>query len=384
MIPWLIAGGWIVGQCFRETQVPRIAGLIRGLLRSWEIRIPVTNELSFIIGDKPDVPTGYPTSRLAKGLVLRRQGLDLAEEAVGFGVPVLMRGLQALFPGEAELHLLSGSPNWALTAEYSVNLAERLGAPGKKSVQGEFFYGAKNFLSDVRARFPPARVPLMSLSSGLRRLFGWETTFEQADFGGQVKMTYRFDERTGVLSIDADLSRLQSDSVTEVIVMNEQGAHYFDEYQDSSGNHLVGKEIGCWDEVKAEEASFSSPAQRIAFTVHHGAGCALVSGPRIGGLTIGMVRFWLFLSPTHQALQVHTERQAVLMTSVLLIYPFFMPRRDRSVFRFPPLGIAYIAASLRQAGHDVHLLDCTFLSREAAMQRGAGERRPRWSASTAW
>ncbi len=48
------------------------------------------------------------------------------------------------------------------------------------------------------------------------------------------------------------------------------------------------------------------------------------------------------------------------MTSVLLIYPFFKPRRDRSVFRFPPLGISYIAASLRTAGYPVTLLDCTF------------------------
>jgi anaerobic magnesium-protoporphyrin IX monomethyl ester cyclase len=55
------------------------------------------------------------------------------------------------------------------------------------------------------------------------------------------------------------------------------------------------------------------------------------------------------------------------MTSVLLIYPYFKPRRDRSVFRFPPLGISYIAASLKQAGHAVQLLDCTFLQRKAAL-----------------
>jgi anaerobic magnesium-protoporphyrin IX monomethyl ester cyclase len=57
------------------------------------------------------------------------------------------------------------------------------------------------------------------------------------------------------------------------------------------------------------------------------------------------------------------------MTSVLLIYPFFLTRRDRSVFRFPPLGISYLAASLRQAGHDVHVLDCTFLDRTEALQK---------------
>jgi len=57
------------------------------------------------------------------------------------------------------------------------------------------------------------------------------------------------------------------------------------------------------------------------------------------------------------------------MTSVLLIYPFFKPRRDRSVFRFPPLGLGYIAASLQQAGYSVHLLDCTFMKREEALSR---------------
>ena len=57
------------------------------------------------------------------------------------------------------------------------------------------------------------------------------------------------------------------------------------------------------------------------------------------------------------------------MTSVLLIYPFFKPRRDRSVFRFPPLGLGYIASSLQQAGYTVHLLDCTFMKRDEALSQ---------------
>jgi anaerobic magnesium-protoporphyrin IX monomethyl ester cyclase len=60
------------------------------------------------------------------------------------------------------------------------------------------------------------------------------------------------------------------------------------------------------------------------------------------------------------------------MTSVLLVYPFFRRPLDRSRFRFPPLGIAYIASSLRQAGHDVRLLDCTFLRRDEALTRARG------------
>jgi len=46
-----------------------------------------------------------------------------------------------------------------------------------------------------------------------------------------------------------------------------------------------------------------------------------------------------------------------------------LPRRDRSVFRFPPLGIGYIASALKTAGHDVHVLDCTFLKRKEALTK---------------
>ncbi len=55
------------------------------------------------------------------------------------------------------------------------------------------------------------------------------------------------------------------------------------------------------------------------------------------------------------------------MTSVLLVYPFFRGPRDRSRFRFPPLGPAYVAAGLRAAGHAVELLDGTFLDRDDAL-----------------
>jgi anaerobic magnesium-protoporphyrin IX monomethyl ester cyclase len=56
------------------------------------------------------------------------------------------------------------------------------------------------------------------------------------------------------------------------------------------------------------------------------------------------------------------------VTKVLLIYPFFKPAIDRSVFRFPPLGISTIASSLQKAGHYVNLLDCTFLKKEQALE----------------
>lgn len=57
------------------------------------------------------------------------------------------------------------------------------------------------------------------------------------------------------------------------------------------------------------------------------------------------------------------------MTSILLIYPYFDTPHNRSIFRFPPLGVGYMASCLRNAGYDVHVLDCTFMDRHAALNK---------------
>ncbi len=57
------------------------------------------------------------------------------------------------------------------------------------------------------------------------------------------------------------------------------------------------------------------------------------------------------------------------MSKILLIYPYFRPPNDRSVFRFPPLGVSYLASTLIASGHNVNLLDCTFIKKTDALQQ---------------
>jgi anaerobic magnesium-protoporphyrin IX monomethyl ester cyclase len=52
-----------------------------------------------------------------------------------------------------------------------------------------------------------------------------------------------------------------------------------------------------------------------------------------------------------------------------LVYPFFHPANDNSIFRFPPLGLGYVAAALQKHGDKVVLVDCTFLKRADAIKR---------------
>ncbi|MFX1521050.1 MAG: B12-binding domain-containing radical SAM protein [Promethearchaeota archaeon] len=50
------------------------------------------------------------------------------------------------------------------------------------------------------------------------------------------------------------------------------------------------------------------------------------------------------------------------MVDLLLIYPYF--NDDFAIFKFPPLGIGYIASYVRNYGYSVAIIDCTFMSEE--------------------
>jgi anaerobic magnesium-protoporphyrin IX monomethyl ester cyclase len=59
----------------------------------------------------------------------------------------------------------------------------------------------------------------------------------------------------------------------------------------------------------------------------------------------------------------------IQMAVVTLVYPYFHPHADSSIFRFPPLGLGYIAAYLKQKGISVEIVDCTFIKQEEALRK---------------
>jgi hypothetical protein len=118
---------------------------------------------------------------------------------------------------------------------------------------------------------------LTNTSIRLRKIFNWETTYASAGFEAVVKVTYSVERETGKVYIELDTSDLPP-VITEVVVMNEQGASHFDMYQDASGIPFYGDEIGCWDNVNALEASFESSIHHIAFRLGKVKGAQLFRG----------------------------------------------------------------------------------------------------------
>ena len=59
----------------------------------------------------------------------------------------------------------------------------------------------------------------------------------------------------------------------------------------------------------------------------------------------------------------------IQMTILTLVYPYFHPRIDTSMFRFPPLGLGYIASYLKQHNISVEIVDCTFMTQKASIRK---------------
>lgn len=260
------------------------------------LNIPILPGLTLNFGD-PLSDQRYPTARLQKGFILLDEGIELTEEAVGFGVPVVKRGLQAVFPGNVAMTWLKEGPIWVVTAQYKLNLVEKISRGGNANVGGKSFYAMKDFLAEVIRRYPFFRSLLTNTSSMLRRMFHWKTSYAEEGVSTEVKMTYTIEAGTGRMMVDIDLGGVPPD-LTDVVVMNEQGAHAFDRYRDSSGNRFQGEQVGCWDLVDAEEAWFESSTRKVAFKLSQVEGARLFRGRELIGSRLAWAGFGYTFPPS--------------------------------------------------------------------------------------
>ena len=204
----------------------------------------------------------FPSSRIQKGLILCWKDLDLSEEGVGFGMPVLKLGTESIFPGSWKMSADRCDGHTMVKAEYTMNLVARM-SKGDNVIKNHVFCLACNLFSKIHRDKPKLRESLSNLSGILRQSMGLKDAFCEISSPGSVSATYLIIGS----KVDVFLKFPQIDGCTEKIVLNELGANWFDTYMDSDGCVLKGNEIGSWDEIHAEEATFQDPSDGLSFTL---------------------------------------------------------------------------------------------------------------------
>jgi hypothetical protein len=159
-------------------------------------------------------------------------------------------------------------------------------------------YAGKNMLAGMIRGLPALRRLLTNTSSLLRTTFSWQTTYEPAGYSTYVTLTYTIDPGAGTILIELMSVDSIPDGITEIILMNEQGAHHFDQYQDAEGVVKQGDQIGCWDEVTTASAAFMSSRQRISFKLQQVKGARLYLGRELIGSRLAWSGFGYTFPPS--------------------------------------------------------------------------------------
>lgn len=244
-----------------------------------QVRIPISGEISLLIGDGAG---DYPSSRIQKGPVLIYRNKDLSEEGVGFGVPVLKFGHEAIFPGSKRVTAEKNNDTVVIMIDYDLNLVERMAIRGNKKINSRAFYKIKEWFHGLYREHPGFRGVLMPAFDIVSRICGsiWgiETRFDKVVSAGSVCVTYTINPGESTVSISVDMSRVKKNGCSEVIILNEQGATCFDRYRDSNGISLTEEAIGTWDETSADETSFVDSRDGIEFTLKGIRGSRMLRG----------------------------------------------------------------------------------------------------------
>jgi hypothetical protein len=219
----------------------------------------------------------YPTYLIQKGGVLVFRNNELAEEGLGFGVPLLKDAHEVVFPGCAQISVSKDGKKSIVEANYSMNLVQSMVIAGKR-IDSPVFYKIKESFSPMYRKCAPLRQIGTWASSRLRlaRVIG--NRFENIASRGTVGAIYVIRDYEDTVQVSMDLSRLNSKKTTEIIIANEQGADYFDHYSDSDGTNLMRKAIGIWNEVFADEASFVDSRNGIEFKLRKMKGAKMFRG----------------------------------------------------------------------------------------------------------
>ncbi len=235
------------------------------------------NDISIKILQTNENAGGYPTNSIPKGLTLAYAGIDLTEEGVGFGIPVLKRQFETIFPGNIKI-ISCPEDHLHIIAEYEMNLIERLSMGKTNILKNRFMNSVKEIIAMAHRRMPFMRNLLTNISNLLRFLFGIKTVFETVESAGIIIVDYRIELNQNKILINADTSRIDKKDLKEISIMNELGANYFDRYHDSDGVVLSGKSIGTWQKVFASNASFHDILHSLFFRVYNINGASLYRG----------------------------------------------------------------------------------------------------------
>ncbi len=223
--------------------------------------------ISFKLYKEP-YPSEGKSAYVQKGLIPVINGLniDLCEEGLGFGAPILQYKRDFYFPGEGKI--LSENNLKLMCKKFVFNLIER---NQKETNNIEYF------------SWVPSRLvnSIYKSNLGYFYLYLWEklrrrihiedkissTCFIKVESKGSAEAKFSYEQENGRIKIEVLFENVDTKNLQQIYICNELGGGFFTEYFDGSGLKLKSAQIRGWQTIKSDYAVFYSPNLKIGFKV---------------------------------------------------------------------------------------------------------------------
>ena len=220
-------------------------------------------------------PNCLEIAQLQKGLVLVIDGTELIEEGVGFGAPVVQYEDCTYFSGSAHVSVETEGEHTVLVKSFVLDAVSRKRV-GKAFLINDDFYDFIHRPFDSIYMHNKRLKPVFTKLVELVKVFGVNTEFVKVKPRGLV--TVRYTCLPGSVEVAVSLTQLNKFGCKKILILNEQGAAFFRKYADTDGLMLTNGQVGVWEPVKAEEASFSNANGKVAFSLKNMEGAVFFRG----------------------------------------------------------------------------------------------------------
>ena len=248
-------------------------------------------------------PQNLKIANLQKGIILLYNGVEVAGEGTGFGVPIGKYSDETFFSGSSVLQIHNKENSFIIRKEFSMDLIARDTFRNLK-LENKKLRRIIDFISSFYQRHKRLARFILLVKELLFKC-GVEPIFSKVDSKGRVIVTYTLN-RNRIL-VKLSFNELDRNNLQKVFVLNEQGAHFFEKYSDSEGLKLSDEEIGAWDNVTAQSAKITDKQDKIGFSLKNVEGTMLRRGRELSKNSLDWIGLDYELNPSDDQFEYEIE-----------------------------------------------------------------------------
>lgn len=236
---------------------------------------------------------------------MNQANIDLCEEGVGLGVPILQCTRDFFFPGTAIAEPVGEVREGVAKKIFILDLINRIQAETRRVHKFTWVYSRllnRTFKSVIGRRILLRYFKSIVGQKILKFTYNAPKFIRVSDHG-QASCIYLIDTKHHRINITINFSGIHKHNLQKIYVSNELGGHVFTHYRDSSNIRLRENQIGEWNKIHASWAMFYSPRMELGFLVDIPSGIEAFRGREANSPELCWSGIILSLPPSIKELQ---------------------------------------------------------------------------------